>query len=223
MDVNTVTQSTAANTGSATISNETTGGALSSDFDTFLQLLTAQIENQDPLEPMDSTEFVAQLATFSSVEQQVLTNDLLTDMGAQLSSMGMAEFAGWVGMEARVAAPAHFDGSPITIAPNPVATADAVRLIVRDETGTEVDSVPLPVSNDHFQWDGVGHSGSIVPDGVYSFTLESRMNGEVVAADTVELYSTVREAQGGPSGTVLVMDGGVRVDVNAVTAVRGGS
>ena len=49
----------------------------SSDFTTFLKLLTAQLRNQDPLKPLDSTEFVAQLATFSSVEQQVKTNDTL--------------------------------------------------------------------------------------------------------------------------------------------------
>lgn len=62
--------------------------ALSSDFETFLKMLTVQMQNQDPLNPIDSTEYAMQLATFSSVEQQVLTNDLLRQMmggqGAQL-------------------------------------------------------------------------------------------------------------------------------------------
>jgi flagellar basal-body rod modification protein FlgD len=50
------------------------------DFQTFLTLLTTQLKNQNPLEPLDSTQFVAQLASFSSVEQQVKTNDRLADI-----------------------------------------------------------------------------------------------------------------------------------------------
>ena len=64
---------------------------ISSDFETFLKMLTAQMENQDPLNPMDSADYAVQLATFSSVEQQVLTNDLLQAMTLQLGSSGMAE------------------------------------------------------------------------------------------------------------------------------------
>ncbi len=217
MDVTSTSQTTTTSTSTA---EETTGGELSGDLDTFLLLLTAQIENQDPLEPMDSTDFVAQLATFSSVEQQTETNDWLDQISGQLGSMGMAEFAGWVGMEARVAAPAYFDGEPITVSPNPVAIADTMSLIVRDENGTEVDRVALPVSTDLFEWDGVGHSGETVPDGVYSFTLESSSNGEVLAEDTAEIYGLVTEVQGEEGTTVMVMEGDVRVDVNMITAVR---
>lgn len=68
-------------------------GQISSDFQTFLKMLTAQIQNQDPLNPTPSDEFAVQLATFSSVEQQVRTNDLLVALGAQFGSMGMAQFA----------------------------------------------------------------------------------------------------------------------------------
>ena len=53
---------------------------LAGDFETFLSLLTAQLRNQDPLKPMESTEFVAQLASFSAVEQQVRTNDRLDEL-----------------------------------------------------------------------------------------------------------------------------------------------
>ncbi|MFV2001871.1 MAG: flagellar hook capping FlgD N-terminal domain-containing protein, partial [Paracoccaceae bacterium] len=54
---------------------------VNSDFETFLKLLTTQLKNQDPLKPVDSSDFAVQLATFSSVEQQVKTNDLLTSLG----------------------------------------------------------------------------------------------------------------------------------------------
>ncbi|MEM6649158.1 MAG: flagellar hook capping FlgD N-terminal domain-containing protein [Pseudomonadota bacterium] len=54
------------------------------EFNQFLQLLTAQVENQDPLQPLDSTQFVEQLATFSSLEEQVQTNDLLASILSEL-------------------------------------------------------------------------------------------------------------------------------------------
>lgn len=59
--------------------------AASSDFDAFLSLLTAQVRHQDPLAPLDSTQFVEQLATFSSLEQQVTTNDHLETIAAMLA------------------------------------------------------------------------------------------------------------------------------------------
>ncbi len=57
------------------------------DFQTFLKLLTAQMRNQDPLEPLDATQFVAQLASFSSVEQQIETNAKLDIMNEKLSRL----------------------------------------------------------------------------------------------------------------------------------------
>ena len=96
------------------------------------------MENQDPLNPTDSSEYAQQLATFSGVEEAVLTNDLLTALMVQMNTTGMAQLADWVGKEARAAAPAYFDGSPITLAPNPAVIADKVELVVYDEDGNEV-------------------------------------------------------------------------------------
>ena len=90
---------------------------VNSDFEMFLKMLTAQMRYQDPLNPVDSTDYATQLATFSGVEQAVLTNDLLKSLGAQMSVNGLTDMAAWVGKEARVAAPAYFDGEPIALFP----------------------------------------------------------------------------------------------------------
>jgi len=79
---------------------------ISSDFETFLKMLTVQLENQDPLNPVDSADYAVQLATFSGVEQQVQTNDLLKQLATQLGTGSIAQMASWVGMEARTTAPA---------------------------------------------------------------------------------------------------------------------
>ena len=64
----------------------TTASKISSDFETFLKMLTAQISNQDPLNPIDASDYSTQLATFSGVEQQVLTNDLLRQIQNKLTA-----------------------------------------------------------------------------------------------------------------------------------------
>ena len=99
MDVaQTTTTAFSAASGATTTKTPNAKAVLSSDFETFLKMLTVQMENQDPLNPVESTEFATQLATFSGVEQQVQTNDLLKSLGAQLGAMNVSQLSGWVGM-----------------------------------------------------------------------------------------------------------------------------
>ncbi|MDD9719453.1 flagellar hook capping FlgD N-terminal domain-containing protein [Sulfitobacter sp. PR48] len=205
-----------AGTGGPTGSN----AVLSSDFETFLKMLTAQARFQDPLEPIDSSEYAAQLAQFSMVEQQVLSNDLLTALTAQLGSGGMAQMAGWIGMEALSTAPAYFDGSPITINPNPAAISDEVFLVVYDETGTEVQRMSIPVSAEPVEWAGVAEDGTPFAQGLYSFEIESRADGEVVLTDPVATYGRITEARVQDGQTVLILEGGAAVLASAVSGLR---
>ena len=62
------------------------------DFETFVKMLTTQLKNQDPLDPMDSANFASQLAAFSSVEQQVLTNNHLETIQTHLGSSELLQF-----------------------------------------------------------------------------------------------------------------------------------
>ncbi len=193
---------------------------ISSDFQTFLNMLTAQMKNQDPLDPVKSEDFAVQLATFSSVEQQVLTNDLLSDLGTQMNVMGMAQFAGWVGMEARAPVAAQFDGRPITLAPKPLITADSAVLVVEDASGTVVQRMPVQASDEQIAWTGLGADGTPLPHGAYSFKLESYSNGALAATEPVEVYTRVVEARSEGGRTVLVTEAGAVVDADSVSALR---
>ena len=193
---------------------------ISSDFETFLKMLTAQMANQDPLNPMDSADYAAQLATFSSVEQQVLTNDLLQAMALQLGSSGMAEMAAWVGKEARAAAPAFFDGSPVTVAPNPASIADTVELVVRNAAGEDVQTLTIPVSAEPVEWAGVSSDGTPFPLGLYTFEVRSIAGGEVLMQEQAEVYSTVQEVRAEGGETILMLEGGVAVSALSVSALR---
>lgn len=195
-------------------------GLISSDFTTFLKMLTTQMQNQDPLNPIDSTDYAVQLATFSGVEQQVQTNQLLQALTAQFSVMGMSQLAGWVGQEARAAADVWYTGQPVELAPNPRATADQAVLVVRDAAGNLVAREALPFGTEPYYWQGRDAQGNPLPEGRYKLSLESRRNGQVLGEDPMEYYGTITEARGANGGVSLVFNGKIEVNATAITALR---
>ena len=194
--------------------------ALSSDFETFLRMLTTQMENQDPLNPIESSDFAVQLATFSGVEQQIRTNDLLADMIGGNGASGLGQLAGWVGMEARVSGPATFSGTPLTLAPSPDPASDAAYLIVRDENGSVVSRDALPMNADTVLWGGVGPSGVPFENGTYTFEIESLNNGQITSTKGIDHYAMIREARLGAAGVEVVLAGGSVVPSSEVSALR---
>lgn len=194
---------------------------VSSDFETFLRMLAVQLQNQDPLNPVEATDYAVQLATFSSVEQQVLTNDLLRGLAAQQNIGGMSGFAGWIGLDARSTAPARFDGTtPVELAPNPLTLADRTVLVVQDRSGARVAEIAIPVSADPYYWDGTDQNGKLLPPGLYSFGLENYDGDELLVTDALETYARVTEARTENGETLIVLAGDVVVPSGQVTGLR---
>lgn len=220
MEVNSVATSQAAAQARATAASDKS--VINSDYDTFLKMMTAQVKNQDPLEPMSSDDFAAQLATFSGVEQQVKTNDLLAALGAQMGVMGMSQYASWIGLEARAAVPAQFDGTPISISPNPAAGADIAVLIVRDDQGNEVQRQEFTPSTDDIEWAGVDEDGNPFEPGTYTFEVESYSGEDLLNVSQAEIYTEIVEAKSQNGATVLVLEGGSEIKAADVSALRNG-
>ncbi len=193
---------------------------LNTDYTTFLKMLTTQLQNQDPLNPMDTAETSSQLAAFSSVEQQTRTNDLLGDLGAQFSLFGMSQLAIWVGQEARADAPVWYSGAAVTLSPNPAELADRVVLVVRDASGGVVAREDMPPGNAPYEWFGADATGNPLPEGSYSLSLENYSGDRLLGESSVESYQRILEARNGPQGTTLVLDGGVEVLATQITALR---
>ena len=193
---------------------------LTSDFETFLKMLTTQAEYQDPLEPLDSSDYAAQLAQFSMVEQQVNTNELMQQMLAALGSNDMSSAANWIGKEALVNGPAKFDGDPITVAPNPPLAADEVALIVRNSSGTEVQRISLPVGAEPYDWSGENEAGNPLAYGEYTFEIESKADGEVILTEPALTYARVTEARIDNGQTLLVLDSGYMIAAANVIGLR---
>ncbi|TMV04921.1 hypothetical protein FGK63_17740 [Ruegeria sediminis] len=196
--------------------------ALTSDFETFLKMLTAQARNQDPLKPIDSTEYAAQLAQFSMVEQQVRTNELLAGFNSTLGGHDLGRLAGWVGMEVQAAVPTRFDGAPVAVLPSPAAAANAAYLVVRDAAGEMVDRVAIPVSTEPLTWNGRDAAGNVFPAGIYSFAVESHREGTRIAMDPAATFNRVTEARIKGGEITLILEGGQSLSAAEVAAIRTG-
>ncbi|MFA8441893.1 flagellar hook capping FlgD N-terminal domain-containing protein [Yoonia sp.] len=211
---------------SATVASPTISSAAaqtSTDFEVFLKMLTAQMRYQDPLNPIDSTDYATQLATFSGVEQAVLTNDLLKSLTTQMSMGGLVDMAALVGKDVRSTAPAYFDGQPLTLLPGQRVAADTAELVVRNAAGDEVQRSVVSPAADTLEWAGVGPGGAPFPTGVYQFEIVSKSNGEIIAQTPVETYSTVTEVRLNDGTTTLLLSGGASVASDQVTALREGN
>lgn len=214
---------TSAASSASTQSVEKASSVISSDFETFLKMMTTQAKYQDPLEPIDSSEYAAQLAQFSMVEQQVKSNELLSGLAVQMGAGNMASMAGWIGMDALTTAPAYFDGAPVTVEPNPLAAADQMVLVVFDEVGQEVQRTSMAVSAEPIEWAGVQDDGTPFESGLYSFSIESRSNGELMDLTPIETYSRITEARIEAGSAVLVLEGGALITTAQVTGLREGA
>ena len=152
---------------------------LASNFETFLTLLTSQLKNQDPLSPVDSNQFTAQLTQMAGVEQQLLTNDLLKGLLAAQGGSGLASAATYIGKEATAAwsATKLTDGEA-TWSYELGSNAASATLQVLDGSGNVVWSGDAPdrTTGVHdFTWDGETTTGSDGQDGqVYSLRVVAK-------------------------------------------------
>ncbi|MGY9045523.1 hypothetical protein P775_02665 [Puniceibacterium antarcticum] len=209
-----------ATTTDTTAADATKKTNISSDFETFLRMLTVQMQNQDPLNPVDSSDYAVQLATFSSVEQQVLTNDLLRGINDKVGGGNLGQLANWVGMEALVRAPVAYDGRPVNLRPEYADTADAAALVVRDASDALVARSTIPLGEKSIVWDGKDDTGAAYPNGVYKFSIESYQNGKVIDTATAQVYSAIQEARVSGNAILLRLSDGTEVDAELVTGLR---
>ncbi|MDQ3125952.1 MAG: flagellar hook assembly protein FlgD [Pseudomonadota bacterium] len=152
------------------------GASLVSNFETFLSLLTAQLRNQDPLSPVDSNQFTAQLTQMAGVEQQLLTNDLLTSLLEANQGGGLSDAAQYIGKTATAGWSAtKLEDGAATWSYELAGDARSAKLEVLDSTGKVVwtgDADDLGEGVHDFTWDGKTTAGGQLPDGgIYSLKI----------------------------------------------------
>ncbi|MEQ5869138.1 flagellin biosynthesis protein FlgD [Sagittula sp. NFXS13] len=204
----------------ASSQTEEDAAVLSSDFETFLKMLTVQVQNQDPLNPVDSTEYATQLATFSSVEQQVQTNDLLRGLSSTLGGSALSDASRWIGMEGLVRAPVSFSGQAISVRPEYAAGADAAEMVVRNSEGSEVARYEVSVGEESIVWGGYAEDGSQMPADIYSFHIESFSEGNLLSNSMSEIYSRIDEVRNDDGVIIVQLSDGTEMNAEMIAGLR---
>ncbi|HWA04453.1 MAG TPA: flagellar hook capping FlgD N-terminal domain-containing protein [Rhizomicrobium sp.] len=161
---------------------------LAGNFDTFLTLLTTQLQNQDPLSPMDSTQFTQQLVAFSSVEQQINTNDNLKSLIALSLSQQASAAVNYIGHSVVLTnGKGSLNGGTVDWTYNLGAQSTGTILTVTNASGQVVytTSGETAQGNSDFTWDGKDAGGNQLPDGEYTLSVQA------VAADGSAITTTV--------------------------------
>ncbi|TMV84073.1 hypothetical protein FGG78_22070 [Thioclava sp. BHET1] len=224
MDVATTTSATTAQTKASSETGATTGTVINSDFTMFLKMLTTQIKNQDPLDPMDSTDFAVQLATFSGVEQQTRTNDLLEGLTSQISGNSLEHYASWIGKEVQTTDATPYSGSgSVTLHPEAVSGAATALLVVSNASGAEIAHLSVPATGEPVAWSGTDDNGAQSPAGLYRYTLESfDAEGTALGTSALRSYDRITEVQSGEGGVTFILSGGSQIPASEVSALRSG-
>jgi flagellar basal-body rod modification protein FlgD len=185
---------TVSNTSSSTTTNGTnstvTGqsSSIANNFDQFLTLLTTQLKNQSPLDPLDTNQFTAQLVQFAGVEQQLKTNETLSTL-LSLNSAQMATSAvGFIGSTITA------DGATTKLTEGAaewkinVPRGGAATITIKDANGSIVRTATtsLVAGDQSYKWDGKTSTGTTAPEGNYTITVDAvDSTGQAMTAKTL--------------------------------------
>jgi flagellar basal-body rod modification protein FlgD len=203
--------------------NSSDAAKANNDYTTFLKLLTAQMKNQDPLSPMDSTTFVSQLAQFSTVEQAVKTNTNLDTLMTQLKTTEQRADLSLLGKSVEAKTDQiGYSGSPVGFNYDLSAQADNASISILDGQGNVVRTIPAQsqVGRHAATWDGRNDMGLPVANGSYTVQVNATRKDNVSVSTNTYMDGTVTQVTVANDGTSqLKLDSGVVVPASAVTSV----
>jgi flagellar basal-body rod modification protein FlgD len=194
---------------------------LSSNFSTFLTLLTTQLKNQDPTSPMDSNAFTQQLVMYSQVEQQIGTNTNLKSLISQGSSNAAAMTTGYLGKKVSIVnGQAALIGGNANWTYNLKGAAAATQLDISDSNGKTVYSTAGDTGsgNHSFAWDGKDSHGNPLSDGSYKLTVTATDLAGGTVASSVASAGTVTQIDM-TGGTPRLIIGSMEIDLADIAAV----
>lgn len=219
MTVNSLAGSSGVN---ANVSTIDTRAGIADNFDTFLNILTTQLKNQNPLDPMDTNQFTQQLVQFTGVEQQLKTNTFLEALMHASQNSTNTDAVSYIGKEVTAAGVnADLHGGGASWAYNAEAAVSDAKVTIKDSDGNVVysETGSLTKGKGNFLWDGYGSDGALKPDGTYSITIDGKnLAGKNVAisTSTVGVVSAVDFSGSEPILTV----GTSKIKLSDVSAVK---
>jgi flagellar basal-body rod modification protein FlgD len=208
---------------------ETTGyaaGAKTLNKDQFLKLLIAQMKYQDPLNPMDATQFTAQLAQFTSLEQLYNVNSALKTLNDSINAQNSYQATNLIGKQVRAAGEslAVKDGQVVVSGGFELAgAADQVQVTIYDRNGQVVKSELLQNQDAGYRaltWDGKDGRGDPAPDGAYTFEVKAGTSDGGTVAATRFMVGEVTGLTLGADNNPLLLLAGLGVSLTSVVEVQ---
>lgn len=213
------------------MANQTQAGTdrarLSDNYDTFLVLLTAQLQNQDPLAPMDSTQFTQQLVQFSQVEQQIRTNEQIEGLVQQYQAASAGAALSYIGKSAII------EGNETIFAGGEDATshwayrlddpANAVTIRIKNASGATVfETNGARGEGEHlFSWDGTMTNGQTAPAGSYRMVIDAKDTEGEAMTPTITIREMIMGVDFSGTTPVIITPTGTR-DFDKVRSVLDG-
>jgi flagellar basal-body rod modification protein FlgD len=195
--------------------------SLSGDYNNFLTLLTTQLKNQDPLSPMDTTQFTQQLVEFSGVEQQINGNKKLDQLIGLQSTANAYGAVGFVGTQVA----ADSDQMPLQNKKGKFDytiehTSGSALLKITNSSGqlVMVKQVDATVGTHPVEWDGTDFTGAQLPDGAYTVAVSYQDSAGTNYEAPITTYGTVDSATIA-DGTVSLKMGAVTIPLDKVTTI----
>lgn len=207
-------------TNTASDANNAYQSKFNADFDMFLKLLTAQMQNQDPLDPMDTSEYAQQLVQYSQVEQSIQQTGMLQSILAQLSGQNMTQASAYIGKEVR------FDSDVAGLGSDPATwtyyvdgTPKEIKATIKDADGKVVHEEIIDPSNQgRYSWDGKLANGTRAPEGAYTLSLKVDGGNGASLDATINSVGIVKDVVTDGVNILLGVNG-IRMPVNGLVAV----
>lgn len=195
---------------------------LSENFDTFLNLLVAQLQNQDPLEPTETEQFVQQLVQFSQVEQQIETNGSLEQLLDLQTTNQTAAAINYLGSTVEaIGNTGPLQNGKAEFGYAIPEAANATLIVISDASGTVVHSAPgeTEIGKHTYVWDGLDKDGQPLPEGHYKVTVTARDPESALIEVATSVFGRVTGVQSGDEGAELTL-GNVQIRLTDVLSVR---
>ena len=188
----------------------------------FLKLLMTQLQNQDPMEPMDNGEFMGQMAQFSTVQGVTEMGESIDGLVSIYQGQQMSANASMIGKKALVDGNwAQLEGGKLAGAIDLTTAANDLRIDVKSEAGEVMASIGLGskmAGTQEFSWDGIKQDGTTAPEGNYYLSASAVRDGQSTVP-AMQVYGTVNSVQMKGGEVTLNVSGQGNVSFNSVKRI----
>jgi len=195
--------------------------AIANDFDTFLTLLTTQLQNQNPLEPLDTNQFTQQLVQFSEVEQSIKSNENLENLLKLQAATAITNSVAYIGKTVELSGSTQeLKAGQATWPVNAAADAQATTFTIKDQNGNVVfnETKSLAAGTTDYTWDGKTNDGNPAPEGSYSLSVAAT-NSDGLAVNVNIASSGVVDGVDMSGNKLVLLVGGQRINLEDVTTI----